>query len=78
MVTAEQAKTYLDEFMDKCPQLFPAAMKNGYKLHDWITSKKMPDVRLRRIRLQTPDELGRKLAYTITPYNLVDTPVSAP
>lgn len=71
MVTAEQAKACLNEFMDKHPELFPASMKSGYKLHGWTTSEKMPDVRLRRIRLQTSDDLGRKLAYTIAPSDLL-------
>ncbi len=31
----------------------------------------MPDVRLRRIRLQTDDEMGRQLAYTIAPCDLL-------
>lgn len=71
MATAEQAKVCINEFMTKNPELFPEAMKRGYKLHGWTTSKKMPDVRLRRIRLQTADEMGRKLAYTIAPCDLL-------
>lgn len=72
MADPQQAKATLTQLLDSHPELFPAAMKNGYKLHGWtIPSKKMPEVRLRRIRLQTENEAGQKLAYTLAPCDLL-------
>jgi hypothetical protein len=49
------------------PELFPAAMEQGYNLHDTRSSKKMPEVKLRRIKLKTPDEKGKDIVVTIAP-----------
>jgi hypothetical protein len=54
------------------PELFPAAMAQGYKFNGWTeVSKKMPNMQLRRIRLSKTDETGRKLAYTIAPCDVL-------
>jgi hypothetical protein len=72
MTDPEQAKIYIEQQMASHPELFPPAMRAGYKLHGWTTpSKKMPEVRLRRIRLQTENTAGQKLAYTIAPCDLL-------
>lgn len=53
----------VDAIYAKHPELFPQAMKAGYTLHDKLPySKKLPDVRLRRIKLDANDEV-----YTIRP-----------
>jgi hypothetical protein len=54
------------------PELFPAAMEQGYKFNGWTeVSKKMPNMQLRRIRLSKTDETGQKLAYTIAPCDVL-------
>lgn len=72
MADPQQANIYIKQQMTSQPELFPPAMTDGYKLHGWTSSsKKMPDVRLRRIRLQTENEAGQKLAYTLAPCDLL-------
>ena len=54
------------------PELFPTAMKEGYKFNGWTqVSAKMPDKRLRRIRLLSENAEGKRLAYTIAPCDLL-------
>jgi hypothetical protein len=46
----------LDDLRGQFPELFPAAIEQGYKLHDILpASKKMPDIRLRRIKVGCSD-----------------------
>jgi len=72
MSTNHNARNCLTEQMKRHPELFPAAMAQGYKFNGWTeVSKKMPKMRLRRIRLSQVDENGRKLAYTITPCDVL-------
>ena len=72
MSTSARARNYLDEQRKAYPELFPAAMTQGYKFNGWTeVSKKQPDKRLRRVRLATADEQGRKLAYTIAPCDIL-------
>jgi len=49
------------------PELFPAAIAEGYTLHDIRTSNKMPEVSLRRIKLKARDEQGKARVFTIAP-----------
>src|SRR5216683_2145947 len=45
-------RVYLDQLIEQHPELFPAEIKHGYRWHGlYPRSKKMPDVRMRRIRL---------------------------
>ena len=47
----------LDEYIEQYPEIFPAKIGQGYKLHGSLAqSKKMPQVRLRRIQLKAADE----------------------
>jgi hypothetical protein len=58
----------LDELMGEFPELFPAAITGGYKLHDILpASKKMPDMRLRRIKVASPDTPFKEEVFTIRP-----------
>ena len=57
----------IDRMIAEYPELFPAAIEQGYNLHDTRTSKKMPEVRLRRIKLKTRDEKGKEIVVTIAP-----------
>ncbi len=72
MATSQKARECLEEQMKAHPELFPAAMAQGYKLNGWTEmSKKMPNIRLRRLRLSKVDERGQQLAYTIAPCDVL-------
>lgn len=60
-------RRWLDEMVQHYPALFPAAISQGYTLHDARTSVKLPEVRLRRIKLAQPDLQGRAQVFTIAP-----------
>lgn len=58
----------LEEYLTDYPELFPSAMEQGYKLHGLMpSSKKMPEVYLRRIQLKAKDEGGQAQVFTIAP-----------
>ena len=53
----------LDELLGEFPELFPRGIDQGYTCHDILpVSKKMPGIRLRRIKLKSNEEV-----YTIRP-----------
>jgi len=60
-------RQWLDEMIACYPELFPAAIEKGYLLHDIRSSRKMPDIRLRRIKLKEADEQGKERVFTIAP-----------
>ena len=52
-------RAYLDGQISAHPELFPVAIQQGYHLHDILpASKKLPDLRLRRIKLTAPEVAG--------------------
>ena len=54
--------------MDEFPELFPATVEQGYKLHDILPeSKKMPGIRLRRITVVCADNPLEEDVFTIRP-----------
>jgi hypothetical protein len=58
----------LDQYIAQYPEIFPSAIDQGYKLHGLMpTSKKMPDVYLRRIHLKAKDETGQAQVFTLAP-----------
>lgn len=58
----------IDSYLERYPELFPAEIVQGYQLYGFRqSSKKMPDVQLRRICLHERDVEGRLQVYTITP-----------
>lgn len=60
-------RQWLDALIAQYPELFPAAMAQGYQLHDILpVSKKLPDVRLRRIMVANPQQPAGN-AFTIAP-----------
>ena len=68
MVTDHQMyRSYLDVMFEACPELFPVDWEQGYTWHDILRSKKMPDVRLRRIKLKQADSDGQAQVLTIVP-----------
>ncbi len=60
-------RDYLDTMLVECPELFPFDIQVGYTWHDILSSKKMPEVRLRRIKLNQPDVDGKDQVLTIAP-----------
>jgi len=63
---AKAFRAWLDTMIADYPELFPADIKVGYTLHDILPpSVKMPDVRLRRIRLKAEDQNGCRPVFTI-------------
>lgn len=72
MSESQSAREHIDQQLAAYPELFPTAIAEGYKLNGWTElSKKMPEVKLRRIRLLGENDAGQKLAYTITPCDLL-------
>lgn len=58
---------FLDPLLAQYPELFPQTISQGYTLHDILpVSKKMPDIRLRRIKLSSPDN-PQGSVFTIAP-----------
>jgi len=54
--------------MDEFPELFPATVELGYLLHDILPeSKKMPGIRLRRIKVVSTDSPLEEDVFTIRP-----------
>ncbi len=61
-------RTMLEESIAQYPVIFPPDITQGYKLNGWVTkSKKIPDVRMRRICLRALDSEGKKQVYNIAP-----------
>ena len=60
-------REYVNTMLTECPELFPSDMQSGYTWHDILSSKKMPEVRLRRIKLKQPDATGKVQVLTIVP-----------
>jgi hypothetical protein len=65
---ADRYRAYLDAVIAQFPELFPAAIEDGYVWHDVLPeSKKLPGVRLRRIALKARDADRNSPVYTVTP-----------
>ena len=66
IVFVDTFRKYLDEIISQSPELFPATIQHGYQLHDILPpSKKMPDLRLRRIKV-TSAENGEEV-FSVVP-----------
>jgi hypothetical protein len=62
-------RAWLDQMYSQHPELFPQAMKEGYRLHDVLPeSKKLAGIRLRRIELKANDEVYTVRPSCILPY----------
>ncbi|MBN1934633.1 MAG: hypothetical protein JW934_08200 [Anaerolineae bacterium] len=62
----KEFREYLDKLIEQYPKLFPSAIQHGYVLHGLLpASKKMPQMRMRRIEVQAED--GPKQVFTIAP-----------
>jgi hypothetical protein len=60
-------REYVDTLLSECPELFPPDIQAGYTWHDILSSKKMPEVRVRRIKLKQADAAGKEQVLTIAP-----------
>jgi hypothetical protein len=61
-------RRWLDQMIEQYPELFPQEIGLGYLLHDILpASVKLPEVRLRRIRLCQADPAGQAQVFTIAP-----------
>jgi hypothetical protein len=60
-------RAYLDTRIAQYPEIFPSTISQGYKLHDILPpSKKMPDMRLRRIKVKAT-LCDKEEVFTIVP-----------
>jgi hypothetical protein len=60
-------RQFLDPLIAQYPELFPRTVAQGYTLHDILPpSKKMPDIRLRRIKVADPEDPNGNV-FTIAP-----------
>jgi hypothetical protein len=60
-------RQFLDPMIEQYPELFPQTIIHGYTLHDILpTSKKMPDISLRRIKVVNPENPNGDV-FTIAP-----------
>src|SRR5260370_37865268 len=59
---------YLEGLYAQHPELFPAGMERGYRWYGlYPASKKMPELKMRRIRLNTPDIASSGQVFSIVP-----------
>jgi len=61
-------RVYVDELFSQHPELFPEAWGGGYYLHDRRPSRKIPEVSIRRIRLQATETVYRVVSSFALPY----------
>lgn len=64
---SKRFRAYLDEVIEKWPELFPPEITSGYHLHGKRYSSKMEAVQLQRIQLLSSDKNGQKIVLTIKP-----------
>lgn len=68
LLDPEVFRAYLDRQFELHPELFPAAMQQGYKMYDILPeSKKLPGIRLRRIELRTGEVFTLRPSFVL-PY----------
>lgn len=59
-------RAWLDNMIATYPELFPAEIAEGYELHGTLpASRKLPDVRFRRIKLKVRNSEGKQEVLTI-------------
>ena len=66
---AGQFRAELDPLIKEFPELFPVGIEQGYTLHDILpSSKKMPEIRLRRIKIEASRETFTLRPAFVLPY----------
>jgi hypothetical protein len=69
VLTPELFRAEIDQLFQEFPELFPIAMGQGYTLHDTLPfSKKLPDIQLRRLKLQATQEVFTVRPAFVLPY----------
>ena len=64
----ELFRACVDEHIEKYPEIFPSSIKRNYKLNGFCEeSKKMPEVKIRRISTTQSNEQGKKECYQVVP-----------
>ena len=59
-------RAWLDNRIETYPELFPVEIAEGYELHDILPeSRKLPEVRFRRIKLKARNHEGKQEVLTI-------------
>lgn len=59
-------RAMLDGYIVQYPAIFPPDITQGYKLNGWVAeSKKIPDVRMRRICLHALDSAKKNKSITL-------------
>lgn len=61
-------RQWVDRMHEQYPELFPDEFCEGYYLHDLRSSKKIPEVYIRRIRLKSTDTVYRIVPSFVLPY----------
>lgn len=61
-------RAWVDENVERSPELFPPAIKKGYVLHDMRISSKMPEIVLRRIELKENQDVFTIAPSSVMPY----------
>jgi hypothetical protein len=61
-------RKWVDSSRSQYPELFPDEIQEGYSLHDTRPSRKLPDVRIRRIRLNRNGAVYRVVPSFVLPY----------
>ena len=64
----KEFRAWLDEHIACSPELFPADIENGYVLHGIRSSRKMPEITLRRIELKESKEVFTIAPSGVMPY----------
>lgn len=68
-------RAVLDATFQQHPELFPEEMDDGYKLHDIRTSRKLPGLNIRRVRLNRSGGVYRVVPSFVLPYMMGYTEV---
>ena len=64
----ELFRACVDESIEKHPEIFPDSIKRSYKLNGFCDeSKKMPEVKIRRISTAGTNEQGKRECYQVAP-----------
>ena len=61
-------RVWVDANVRQYPELFPAEIREGYRLHDIRGSRKLPDIAIRRIRLNRGGSVYRVAPSFVLPY----------
>jgi hypothetical protein len=61
-------RAWVDANLQQYPELFPDGIREGYRLHDIRSSRKLPEVQVRRIRLNRSGTVDQVTPSFVLPY----------